>query len=248
MDSQIKMKKRRQAKQTVVPLFSRSVIFRNGLALGLALGLTAIVCISGGDARTHGHSRHAGAGSSSSGSGSGARTRSRGASNSAASQVISGGSVAAAVDSWLKRPEIAHSRIGVEVMELPSGRLIYSHDGDRRLTPASTAKVMTTACIYELLGANYQYKTALVANGPIVNGVLKGDLVLEPSQDPSFDRGDLMKLVEDLKNGRNGEKVNQVEGHAFVGENAGGQRELPTHLVVRGFWTGLDARFFQSCA
>jgi len=135
------------------------------------------------------------------------------------------------VDTWLKRPEIAHSRIGVEVMELPSGRLIYSHDGDKRLTPASTAKVMTTSCAYELLGGGYQYKTTLTGTGPVVGGVLKGDLVLEPSQDPSFNRSDLIRLVDDLKNGHSGERVNQIEGHAYVGGPVDGKESFqPTWL------------------
>jgi D-alanyl-D-alanine carboxypeptidase/D-alanyl-D-alanine-endopeptidase (penicillin-binding protein 4) len=91
---------------------------------------------------------------------------------------------------------------------------------------------MTTSCAYELLGANYQYKTTLNGTGPVVGNVLKGDLVLEPSQDPSFDRGDLGKLVEDLKNGKSSEKVNQVEGHAFVGGPVEGKESFaPTWLT-----------------
>jgi D-alanyl-D-alanine carboxypeptidase/D-alanyl-D-alanine-endopeptidase (penicillin-binding protein 4) len=141
--------------------------------------------------------------------------------------------VSATVDSWLKRPEIAHSRVGVEVMEIPSGRLIYSHDGDKRLTPASTTKVMTTACAYELLGPNYQYKTTIDAAGPVVGGVVKGDLILQPSQDPSFNRSDLIRLVDDAKNGRGaaGEKVAQVEGYAYVGGPPEGHESFqPTWL------------------
>src|ERR1700679_3860195 len=63
-------------------------------------------------ARSHGRARHSAA--------NGIATTTK------AAPIASGGSVATAVDSWLKRPEIAHSRIGVEVMELPSGRLLYS--------------------------------------------------------------------------------------------------------------------------
>jgi D-alanyl-D-alanine carboxypeptidase/D-alanyl-D-alanine-endopeptidase (penicillin-binding protein 4) len=199
-------------------LIASSLIFTGAASFIVgALVLTAGVA----EARTHGRVRH----TSSSVAGAASGGSKKGAS------IVGGGTVAQTVDAWMKRPEIAHSRIGVEVMELPSGRLIYSHDGDRRLTPASTAKVMTTSCAYELLGPNFQYKTTLAGCGPVLSGVLKGDLVLEPSQDPSFDRGDLMRLVDDLKSGKGGERVNQIEGHAYVGEVPGGKESFqPTWL------------------
>jgi D-alanyl-D-alanine carboxypeptidase/D-alanyl-D-alanine-endopeptidase (penicillin-binding protein 4) len=192
----------------------QAIFFRANLLISLAF----LIFTGAADARAHAKARHASATSS------WRNTQSQ-------PGAVNGGSVAVAVDSWLKRPEIAHSRIGVEVMEVPSGRLIYSHDGDRRLTPASTAKVMTTSCAYELLGGNYQYKTTIIGTGPVVGGVLKGDLVLQASQDPSFDRSDLIRLVDDLKNGKSGERVTQVEGHAYVGEPAGGKESFqPTWL------------------
>jgi D-alanyl-D-alanine carboxypeptidase/D-alanyl-D-alanine-endopeptidase (penicillin-binding protein 4) len=198
-------------------LKSQSFAAKVVLTLAALIAGTSFSISINAEGRSHTRARH--------GSASGA------AASAKAAPIVSGGSVATAVDSWLKRPEIAHSRIGVEVMELPSGRLLYSHDGDRRLTPASTAKVMTTSCAYELLGGNYQYKTTLNGTGPVAGGVLKGDLVLVPSQDPSFNRSDLIRLVDDLKNGRSGEKVNQVEGHAYVAGPVEGKESFqPTWL------------------
>ena len=173
------------------------------------------------DARTHGRGHAAPV------SGTATRTQAK------APAIGSGGDIETVVNSWLKRPEIAHSRVGVEVMELPSGRLIYSHDGDKRLTPASTTKVITTSCAYELLGPNFQYKTTIDATGPVSGGVVKGDLLLQPSQDPSFNRSDLIRLVDDAKNGRNpaAEKIAQVEGYAYVGGPAEGHESFqPTWL------------------
>jgi len=203
----------------------------NQRAISVVLSGAVLFALTGSvsaEARTHGH-------------GHGVHTSGR---PRAAGGTVYGGKVttvsniagfSAAIDSWLKRPEIAHSRVGVEVMELPSGRLLYSHDGEKRLTPASTAKVITTACAYELLGGNFQYKTTINGTGPVVGGVLKGNLVLEPSQDPSFNRSDLLRLVDDLKNGRgttNGERVSQVEGHVFVGGPVEGRESFqPTWLI-----------------
>lgn len=193
------------------------------LALSLATG-TLLAGSRGAEARTHNRAGH--------GVSRAHAPRSAGHGVAAERHVVNSAGFAATVDSWLKRPEIVHSRVGVEVMELPSGRLLYSHEGEKRLTPASTAKVITTACAYELLGGNFQYKTSINGTGPVVGGVLKGNLVLEPSQDPSFNRSDLIKLVDDLKNGRGSEKVAQVEGHCFVGGPAEGKESFqPTWLT-----------------
>lgn len=114
-----------------------------------------------------------------------------------------------ACKSWLGRADLSHSRVGVEVMELPSGKVIFESAGSRRSTPASTAKVMTTSCIYDALGPNYVYHTRLTTNGTMSGTVLKGDLILETSQDPSLTRSDLMNLVRDAG-------ITLVEGKILV--------------------------------
>ncbi|MDP3508817.1 MAG: D-alanyl-D-alanine carboxypeptidase/D-alanyl-D-alanine-endopeptidase [Candidatus Melainabacteria bacterium] len=116
---------------------------------------------------------------------------------------------ASACRSWLGRADLLHSRVGVEVMELPSGKVVFESDGSRRSTPASTAKVITTSCIYDALGPNYVYHTRLVSNGVMNGTVLKGDLILETSQDPSLTRSDLMTLVKDAG-------ISLVEGKVLV--------------------------------
>jgi|GEM_PF-485175 len=207
------------------------------LALSTSVASFCVTLQTPAVARTHGRAGHSASHSSSHTSTHSVvhtSTRSHaGGRTSRSTAVANVGSFALAVDSWLKRPEITHSRVGVEVMELPSGRVLYSHEGEKRLTPASTAKVLTTSCAYELLGGNFQYKTTINGTGPVAGGVLKGNLILEPSQDPTFSRSDLMRLVDDLKNGRGatGERVSQVDGHVFVGGPVEGRESFqPTWL------------------
>jgi D-alanyl-D-alanine carboxypeptidase/D-alanyl-D-alanine-endopeptidase (penicillin-binding protein 4) len=119
------------------------------------------------------------------------------------------GDCVSACKSWLNRADLSHSRVGVEVMELPSGKVIFESSGSKRFTPASTAKVITTACIYDLLGPNYTFKTRLVTGGTLSAGVLKGDLILETSQDPSFTRDNLVKLIRDSG-------ITQIDGSVMI--------------------------------
>lgn len=135
---------------------------------------------------------------------------------------------ASACRSWLGRADLLHSRVGVEVMELPSGKVVFESDGSRRSTPASTAKIITTSCIYDALGPNYVYHTRLVSNGVVNGTVLKGDLILETSQDPSLSRSDLMTLVKEAG-------ITLVEGRVLVSCPAEGHDNYAVSWLAEDF-------------
>lgn len=122
--------------------------------------------------------------------------------------------LALTVDAWLSRPEIKYSRVGVEIYDVNSGQILYESNGSKRHTPASTAKVLTTACLYDLYGGDFVYKTRLLTNGSVKDDTLKGDLILECSQDPSFSRGDLEGLVASLKR-LSGDGLKHIDGKIY---------------------------------
>lgn len=52
--------------------------------------------------------------------------------------------------------------------------------------PASVLKLVTVSAALEHLGADYRWRTRLVAPGAIADGVLDGDLVIQPGADPTW--------------------------------------------------------------
>ncbi len=120
-----------------------------------------------------------------------------GASNSTAPGAKDRTTIDSLVRNWLRVPTLEHSVVGVEVMALPSGKIMYSYNGSKRFTPASTAKAITTACAYDLLGPNYTYKTTVIAEGTLSNTILHGNLVVIPSQDPTLTKGQLQELIKE---------------------------------------------------
>lgn len=151
---------------------------------------------------------------------------------------VEAGDISLAVKTWLNRPEIKHSRVGVEVMDLASGKVLYQSNGDKRHTPASTAKVITTACLYDLLGRDFVYKTKLLTAGSIKDGVLNGDLALETSEDPSFSRGDLASLVMSLRNfdgDKSGVKLQAVKGKVYQLSPNNGADNFHVHWLLEDF-------------
>ena len=72
-----------------------------------------------------------------------------------------------AVQRFVNHPGLQHASIGFVVKDF-SGKVIASHNKEKSYTPASILKIVTTATAFEVLGANYKYKTTLAkdANNP----------------------------------------------------------------------------------
>ncbi|MEZ0333882.1 MAG: D-alanyl-D-alanine carboxypeptidase/D-alanyl-D-alanine-endopeptidase, partial [Gemmatimonadales bacterium] len=68
------------------------------------------------------------------------------------------------------------------------GKLLYGRNEHRLFTPASNTKLVVTAVASALLPPDLTVRTSVYAAGPVVGGVLRGDLVLYGRGDPTFSR------------------------------------------------------------
>ncbi|EEE38992.1 D-alanyl-D-alanine carboxypeptidase/D-alanyl-D-alanine-endopeptidase [Rhodobacteraceae bacterium KLH11] len=69
----------------------------------------------------------------------------------------------------------------------------------RSLPPASVAKALTALYALDVLGADHRFETTLIADGPIENGILKGDLILAGGGDPLLDTDALAAMASKLR-------------------------------------------------
>lgn len=79
-----------------------------------------------------------------------------------------------------------HATWGALVVSLTRGDTLFSYHADRRFLPASNAKLFTTAAALHYLGPKFRFVTVLVADGPVRDGTLNGNLVLYGTGDPTF--------------------------------------------------------------
>ena len=91
------------------------------------------------------------------------------------------------LDSRLDGPELDKHLWGVAVTDL-DGNLLYGRNADRMFIPASNTKLVVTAVATALLGPDHVVTTSIYGSGPLVDGVLHGDLVLYGRGDPTFSR------------------------------------------------------------
>jgi len=76
--------------------------------------------------------------------------------------------------------------LGFYAIEIESGAVIGTYNEAKNMAPASTLKTLTTAAALEILGPDYRFQTRFGYSAPIEEGILKGNLHVTPSGDPTL--------------------------------------------------------------
>jgi len=115
------------------------------------------------------------------------------------SEITSPQSLARRIDRILEDPALTRAHIGLTIQVAETGEVLYERNGEKRFTPASNAKLVTGAVGLAVLGPDYRWKTRLVADGPIKNGILEGNLWIVGGGDPALERDELRAWVKHLQ-------------------------------------------------
>lgn len=91
-----------------------------------------------------------------------------------------------AVTMLTNHPITGNANMSVLIQNLSTGEVIESYRPDHVVPPASVMKLLTTGAALESLGADYRFPTTLEYSGSIEKGVLRGNLYIRGSCDPSL--------------------------------------------------------------
>ncbi len=90
--------------------------------------------------------------------------------------------------------------------------LLANHQGTIPLPAASITKVATSLVALQKFGPEHQFITLIGSSGPIENGVLKGDLIIQGSEDPFF----VWEESIALGNALNQKGIKRVTGNLII--------------------------------
>jgi len=83
--------------------------------------------------------------------------------------------------------EMAKRLVGADqgvFVRAEDGTVLAEVEADRPVHPASVSKIPTTLALLRRLGPEHRFETRVVGTGPVRNGTLDGNLILEASSDP----------------------------------------------------------------
>lgn len=99
----------------------------------------------------------------------------------------------------LATPCLEEGTVGLRVVDISSGRVLFDHQGDRLLTPASNVKLITAAAALSTLGPSYTFPTEVFADHLPASGTLVGNLYLKGHGDPALVTEELWLMARELK-------------------------------------------------
>ena len=128
-----------------------------------------------------------------------------------------------AVDRFVKSSGVSPKSLSVKIVDLKTGETLGSHNAETPLIPASIMKSVSTASLLEKVGPDFRYHTRVYIDGPLDMGILRGNLIVEGSGDPSVNSDDVpygSDLVAEVTDIVRSMGIHKIEGRIIV-DNSG---------------------------
>ncbi|MCP3104723.1 D-alanyl-D-alanine carboxypeptidase/D-alanyl-D-alanine-endopeptidase [Myxococcus sp. K15C18031901] len=104
----------------------------------------------------------------------------------------------AALMEVLQRSPLKSSRVGVHMQSLDDGTVVFTHNADELLNPASNVKLVTSAAALATLGPEFRYETEFFAEPELAADGKVKTLYVRGKGDPSMTTERLWGIVSEL--------------------------------------------------
>ena len=119
------------------------------------------------------------------------------------------------VQSALNYRGVPDDALSIYVEELDTGNVVLSWNADRLRNPASVEKMVTTLVALDTLGPAYRWKTEVQFLGPVVDGVLNGDIAIKGYGDPYLVTERFWQLLRRIR----GEGIDEISGNLLLDDS-----------------------------
>ena len=119
------------------------------------------------------------------------------------------------IDSLTTQTEFRNAEWGVLIVNPRTGDTLYSKNAGKLFMPASNMKIITSAAALTLLGPDYAYKTTFLADGPVHDSLLDGNLLVIGRGDPTISdnmRGFATTAMDALADSIRAHGIRQITG------------------------------------
>ncbi len=116
------------------------------------------------------------------------------------------------IDNALNASCLDDNQTSVNVVAMPSGRVVYASNINKPLLPASVMKIITTAAALHYLGPEYRFKTQFLYSGSRQGNTLFGDLIIRGGGDPTLTTEKLWQIATKIK----ASGINEITGNLVI--------------------------------
>ncbi|ATP39521.1 D-alanyl-D-alanine carboxypeptidase/D-alanyl-D-alanine-endopeptidase [Solibacillus sp. R5-41] len=109
---------------------------------------------------------------------------------------------------------LGNGNVAVTIRDKQTGKIIYEHNGEKLMRPASNMKLLTGAAALDILGEDYRFSTELYIDGVIINKELNGNLYIKGTGDPTLNKDDFLAFAKALKN----QGISKINGN-IIGDD-----------------------------
>lgn len=102
------------------------------------------------------------------------------------------------IDDLLSASFLKGADIGIQIVSLDSKEVVFAHNPQLPLNPASNTKLVTSATALVRLTPQYQFRTSVYTDAKLKAGVLEGNLYLKGGGDPGLTYQELLVLAQDV--------------------------------------------------
>ncbi len=137
-----------------------------------------------------------------------------------------------AFEELLADPQARHALVSLCVLDGNTGSTLYARNENIGVATASTLKTITAATAFSLLGKDFRFQTTLAYSGSVINGVLKGDLIIIGGGDPTlgswrYEQNKETYVLNQWVKAIKDAGIKNIEGRVIGDDHAWGSQNMP---------------------
>lgn len=130
--------------------------------------------------------------------------------------------IQATIQQFVKDEALQHASISISIIENSTGQEIANYQPQLSVIPASSLKVLPTATGLAVLGKDYRFKTEILHDGRVENGILNGNIYIKGYGDPTLGSDQmsgvkgLNEVMNDFANAVKNAGINSINGRVIA--------------------------------